>query len=349
MLTKPLVSVIIPTYNRASFLARAIESVLKQTYKNFEIIVVDDGSTDNTKEILEPLKDKIKYILTENKGPAHARNTGMQVANGKYIAFLDSDDAYLPIKLESQVSFLEKDSEIGMVFSEISATAFNSFYQEYHLRSYWYYWEQWHYEDIFSHKGEFLIDSLEKPITYYIGNLFHYVLLGPLIIPATILFPKKILEVIGFQNETYHMAEDYDFVTRICKDFKVGFINIPTYVQHYHDGQLITSLNKKKNKTKKDILVAIETNKVYLNTVLNQVYSDAEYYNQWKKVLDKRLADIYSMIGVNWLEYGNISEARECFKQSYTFDSKRRRLRIYWWISFFPRFLRKFILRLKNK
>jgi glycosyltransferase involved in cell wall biosynthesis len=350
IVTQPLVSVIIPTYNRASFLTHAIESVLRQTYKNIEIIVVDDGSTDNTKVVIDSFKGKVQYIFTENnKGPAHARNTGMKAANGKYIAFLDSDDEYLPFKLECQVTFLEEHPDLGMVFSEFSAVGKNSYFSEYELRSYWWqYWQRWQYDDIFPLKGEFSVDSYNKPIPFHVGNILHYVLLGPLIFPVTILFPKKIIEIVGFQNEDYRMAEDYEFTTRICKYYKVGFINIPTYMHHYHDGQLITPLNKK-IKTKEDILVAIETSKVYLNTLLNEIHANAEYYNCYKKDLDKRLADLYKTIGVCWLEYGAINEARKYFKQSYNFYYKRRRLRIYWLISFFPQFLRKFILGLKNK
>ncbi|MEI6614258.1 MAG: glycosyltransferase family A protein, partial [Chrysiogenales bacterium] len=84
------VSVIIPTYNRAHFIAESIESILSQTYKDYEIIIVDDGSTDNTREVLKPFLNKIHYIFQENKGGAEARNTGIKKANGKYIAFLDS-------------------------------------------------------------------------------------------------------------------------------------------------------------------------------------------------------------------------------------------------------------------
>ena len=103
---KPLVSIIIPTYNDAKYILQAVNSALAQTYKNIEIIVVDDGSTDNTKELLKNLK--INYIFQENKGLSGARNTGMKLARGKYIALLDADDFYHLERLERQVNFLEK-------------------------------------------------------------------------------------------------------------------------------------------------------------------------------------------------------------------------------------------------
>ena len=96
----PLVSVIIPTFNRAEVVSRAVNSVLNQTFKDFECIVVDDGSTDETDSVLRGFADKIKVIKTENRGVSAARNTGAKLAAGKYIAFLDSDDEWKPKKLQ---------------------------------------------------------------------------------------------------------------------------------------------------------------------------------------------------------------------------------------------------------
>ena len=108
----PTVSIIIPTYNRAHLIGRAIQSVLNQTYQNFEIIVVDDGSTDNTEEMIKEFQKhdkRIKYIRHEkNRGGAAARNTGIKVARGEYIAFQDSDDEWLPEKLEKQMDVFQR-------------------------------------------------------------------------------------------------------------------------------------------------------------------------------------------------------------------------------------------------
>ena len=116
-LASPLVSVVIPTYNSAEFLIQALESVFNQTYTNYEVIVVDDGSTDNTRQVIEPYRSRLNYIYQANQGVAVARNKGIEVARGEWIAFLDADDLFLPQKLQQQVAVFAAQPEIGMVVS----------------------------------------------------------------------------------------------------------------------------------------------------------------------------------------------------------------------------------------
>jgi len=100
------ISVIIPTFNRARYVTKAIDSVLAQTYKDYEIIVVDDGSTDNTRQVLSPYMERIRYIYQDNAGVSAARNAGIRDAKGEWIAFLDSDDLWLPRKLACQMDYM---------------------------------------------------------------------------------------------------------------------------------------------------------------------------------------------------------------------------------------------------
>jgi glycosyltransferase involved in cell wall biosynthesis len=118
---EPLVSCIIPTYNRAHIVGRAIQSVLNQTYKNIEVIVVDDGSQDNTQEVVLSIKDeRVRYIrLHRNFGAAFARNIGIANARGEFVAFLDSDDCFLPEKIEKQVELMLKDESTGVCYTEV--------------------------------------------------------------------------------------------------------------------------------------------------------------------------------------------------------------------------------------
>jgi glycosyltransferase involved in cell wall biosynthesis len=109
------VSVIIPTYNRAHLIGQSIESVLNQTYRAVEVIVVDDGSSDNTKDVVTKYGDRVRYIYQKNAGPSAARNNGVNNSSAEFIGFLDSDDVYLPTKLEKQVTYLNNHPDIDVV------------------------------------------------------------------------------------------------------------------------------------------------------------------------------------------------------------------------------------------
>ncbi|TLN28536.1 glycosyltransferase family 2 protein, partial [bacterium] len=110
----PRVSVIIPSYNRADMVMDAVNSVLRQTFADWELIVVDDGSQDNTREVIAAVRDeRVRYIYQDNQGLPGARNSGIRAARGEYVAFLDSDDVFLPHKLAVQVTAMDARPELG--------------------------------------------------------------------------------------------------------------------------------------------------------------------------------------------------------------------------------------------
>ncbi|MDJ0568546.1 MAG: glycosyltransferase family A protein, partial [Pleurocapsa sp. MO_192.B19] len=111
------VSIIIPAYNGDRYIAEAIEGILTQTYSDYEIIVVDDGSTDNTRQIIQQYGDRIQYLSQTNQGVAASRNLGLKASQGEYIAFLDQDDVFLPHKLASQVTLLDQNPALGIANS----------------------------------------------------------------------------------------------------------------------------------------------------------------------------------------------------------------------------------------
>jgi glycosyltransferase involved in cell wall biosynthesis len=114
----PRVSVIIPTFNCARFLGRAIETALTQTYRDYELIVVDDGSTDETREVVASFGSKLRYLYQPNGGVYSARNLALSSANGELVAYLDADDMWYPHKLDTQVAFLDAHKECGLVHSD---------------------------------------------------------------------------------------------------------------------------------------------------------------------------------------------------------------------------------------
>ena len=111
----PKISVVIPTYNCGALIPEALDSIFAQTFTDFEVIVVDDGSTDNTRDVVSRYREDIRYIYQNNKGVSAARNAGIKEARGQYIAFLDADDLWLPEKLASQMRVMTQSDAIGIV------------------------------------------------------------------------------------------------------------------------------------------------------------------------------------------------------------------------------------------
>lgn len=197
---KPLISVIIPTYNRAYCIENAVRSVLCQNYENMEILVLDDGSVDNTDEVIAGIGDKrIRYQKNNrNCGAAATRNIGIRQAKGEYIAFQDSDDIWLDGKLQKQIEQIE-NSKYGMVYS--------------------------------CFERKFPDGRVEKVPREGIqpeakqGNIYPYLLAESYISTQTMLVRKEILQQISGFDEAMKSYEDYDLAIRIAKCCQIGFLN----------------------------------------------------------------------------------------------------------------------------
>lgn len=207
------VSVIIPTYNCTEYISNAINSVLSQTYKNYEIIVIDDGSTDNTKDKLIPFisEEKIKYFYIKNSGPAKARNVGIKKSKGDYIAFLDSDDLWLPDKLMLQIDFLDRSSDIEVVHCDLE----------------------------FFNKDKILHDVINKDKLILDGLIFNdCLLLRSLVFLSSLLVKRSILDTVGLFDESLYTAEDVNLILRIAKKHKFGYINKVLLKRRIHENNL---------------------------------------------------------------------------------------------------------------
>ena len=207
--TTPLLSVIIPTFNRAFYILTVLESVLKQTYRNMEVLVVDDGSKDSTKEVLAPYLHKIQYIYQDNRGNAAARNAGLKQAKGKYVAFLDSDDYWAQEKCEKQVAFLEKHPDCAFVYC--GAYLINADGQVTGKR--------------LLQDGEDL--SFE---TLFIKNR--------IISLSFVMVRKEFLDAIGGFDETLKQSPDYDLYLRLAKRYKYACLDEPLCYYRVHAGNI---------------------------------------------------------------------------------------------------------------
>ncbi|MCK4533221.1 glycosyltransferase family 2 protein [bacterium] len=207
---KPLISVIITTYNRKIFLNTAIESVLKQNFQNFELLIIDDGSTDNTKETVNSfIHEKIKYIYQKNQGVSSARNRGIKSAQAPFISFLDSDDTWKKNKLEIQYKTMLDNPQ--------------------YLLS--------HTEEIWYKNAKIL--NPRKIHKKHHGNIFHQSLKLCAISPSTVMARKDLFDIIGLFDEKLMVCEDYDLWLRFTA--RLPILLIPealTIKQGGHSNQL---------------------------------------------------------------------------------------------------------------
>lgn len=230
------ISVVIPTYNRYIFLKRALKSVYAQSYLPTEVIVVDDGSTDNTSNIQKDFP-QIKYIYQKNSGVSSARNTGIKNISNNWIAFLDSDDTWDKNKLEKQVLFHKYNSSILMSYTD----------------------EKW------------IRDGIEvkipKKFKKYAGNIFDKCLSHCIIAPSSTLIHINLLEIIGTFDENLEVCEDYDLWLRVSLAHEIGLIDEPLITKYAgHDNQLsfkywgmdrfrVVSLEKLLNTEKNEVVI----------------------------------------------------------------------------------------------
>jgi len=214
---KILVSVIIPTHNRTDMLKRAVKSVLNQTFKNFELIIVDDASEETTKKVVKKFKDKrIRYIykIREPHNSSSTRNEGIKVARGEFIAFLDDDDEWLPKKLEKQIEFFKKNPEVVLVHTEK-----------------------------YTVKDNKLIAKKSANLSGRV-NLKDFASSG--VTPSTAMIKKRCIKECGLFDENLDCAGDREFWIRISKCGKIGVC--PEYLvkYHLHDSYNTSSNNNKK-------------------------------------------------------------------------------------------------------
>jgi len=230
----PKVSIIIPTYNRADLLSRAIKSALNQTFKDFELIVVDDGSTDNTRQVVEGFQQKderIKYIWQENSGaPAKPKNTGIENSKGEYVAFLDSDDEFVPEKIEKQLNLFlhSKKENLGFVGCNVLIIQQGNIIQEYITPK---------YKEVFLKllESNFILSS------------------------SSVLVKKEVFENIGLHDIRFKCSEDWDMWIRIAQKYNFDFV--PEFLFKYYVHSLsITQTTPTKEKTQ-DLLFILEKHK----------------------------------------------------------------------------------------
>jgi len=264
-----LISVIVTTYNRENLLLRALKSVLIQTFKDFEVLVVDDGSTDNTRQVIQEIQKedgRVIYLYQKNKGWPSALNTGLSNAQGRYIAFLDSDDEWLPEKIEKQVAFLENNKSFDGVTC---------------------------YGNIILDDKEKIKSGVLKESNDYNDQLGNFVNASFPAIPSSLLLKKEIFEKVGYYDEFLKLSTDADMMIRIFKVcFKIGVIKEVLFNYYIHNQNLtgitaeakIKSISQRINET------------VYILNKHKEVYDE---HPKAKGLISRYLSTFYKLIQNN--------------------------------------------------
>jgi glycosyltransferase involved in cell wall biosynthesis len=221
------VSVIIPAFNYAHFLGETIQSVLGQTFKDFELIVVDDGSTDNTREVVNCFKDsRIRYIYQENRGLSAAENTGIIAAHGQYIAILGADDLWLPENLGLKVKLLDARPDVALVCSD--AYYFNSDTGAIIAKL----WREKPFYDWCDPQR-----AVKQPLKEMLYR-------GCFIQPMTTLIRREAFDEVGLFDESLKVFDDWDMFARIVRRFPMDIIDSPLVKIRRHGDNMSTSDEK---------------------------------------------------------------------------------------------------------
>ncbi len=277
------ISIILPTFNRPNMTIRALNSIVKQTYRHFELIVIDDGSFDNTYDrINDYLKTqqniKYKLIKKTNKGVSHARNIGLRLAQYDWVAFLDSDDEWLPSRLQTQVNYINKTPDCHWVYSD----------------------EQWVKDGV-------VIPVKPNSCKKYHGAVLKKAIDRCFIGCSTVLIRKSHIEDVGGFNENFPACEDYDLWLKLLSKYKVDYIDQKLVTRFGgHDDQLsraFHSMNLWRLKSVANLLEKSHLNEPERSYAENFIKSKApQLMNGYKKYNNpeqlQEVADILNKLSI---------------------------------------------------
>ncbi|MEK7390205.1 MAG: glycosyltransferase family 2 protein [Elusimicrobiota bacterium] len=305
-----LVSIIVPTYNRAYCLSTAIDSALAQSYGHIEILIVDDASTDGTEELVRKRygnEPRVRYIgLSRNGGVAEARNHAMRSAKGDYLAFLDSDDEWKPWKLALQLDCLRYAPAAGMIWTDMEGlNESGDLIEPKYLRIMYHAHTIFSVAEIFSEKHVLKDVAADIPsgledARLYVGDIYSPMVLGSLVHTSTVLIRRERLEKVGGFDPTLTPAgEDFDYHLRTCREGAVAFLDV-TSIRYRIGAQ--DQLTAPKN--------SIVIGRNFLKIMERELREGAERIRLPEALVRSTLARTHEWIGSAALDIGYIGEAR---------------------------------------
>jgi glycosyltransferase involved in cell wall biosynthesis len=242
-----LVSVVVPTYNRARVIAETLDSILAQTYPHLEVVVVDDGSTDDTEAVVAPYRDRVTYLRQQNQGLAGARNLGFQTSTGDYVAWLDSDDLWNRDKLALQVAVLDRHPEVAVVASDFSAFDVDGYFEQSHASSYYSVLGRTPggLAGIFSSQHllptrdlAFVSPDVPDAVRVYEGEIYAQLVDGNFLHPPTVIYRREAGLRAGHLDGAFRRDSDYEYFLRLSREGRVAYVDLPLMRYRYSDDQM---------------------------------------------------------------------------------------------------------------
>jgi glycosyltransferase involved in cell wall biosynthesis len=304
----PLVSVVIPTHNRAYCLPEAIDSALGQTYPNVEVVIVDDGSTDGTEAMIAQRYGgdaRVRLVRQAQSGTNVARNHGLRSARGEMVALLDSDDAFLPWKLELEVACLQAVPEAGMIWTDMDAVDESGRVQPRYLRRMYSNYERFSTEKIFASSRPLaaiapgLAPQVGSALLYH-GDIFGPMVMGNLVHTSTSVIRRERLEKVrGFDETLVRSGVDFDFHLRTCREGPVAYADVATIRYRIGMADAMTHPSRR-----------VKMAENFLRTIGPVIERDRDRIGLPRKMLDEVLAEAESFLGEALLDVDEHGQAR---------------------------------------
>ena len=304
-MSSPAVSVIVPTYNRQALLPRALDSVVAQTVDDWEIVLVDDGSTDGTEDVAaryrHQLKERFIYIRQPNQGSSSARNRGIDACSGRFVTFLDSDDEFLPAKLERQLALFDLRPDLGFVYSDYAFVDLDGI------------WHESAFDATHPIARAVPYETVGPGLCVCKGNLFDVLIRAYFISTIVGMVRREVLGTsIRFPVDQM-FGEEWLFYLMVAKACRAGFVDEPLSIYHYQRGSLSRTDKRRNARCYQNLLHAI-----------HDTFDDLS--GEQRRAVRRNLGRLGRQLGCSAYRAGRYADAFAHFAESFRYEPGMRTL-----------------------